>query len=290
MDTAKADGNAAATDLGGERVPRSLRVTMVDDYELATAGLRALLEPLSDRVTLVDATQALAAPDDIDVILYEPMHQSDFSRSLLRDLQQRSDARALVYTWADAEQLPAASTSACLPKTLPPSRLVHVLESTLAGREDALDPYLPQVESPAPECEPRPSISELLEESVKAAEKAAAEAAERTARRARELSVELPARPAVRAPEVTGGVRTEPSYGGIHLTPREEQILVLVTAGLTNSEIAEHLVLSINSIKTYVRQAYRKIGATRRAQAVAWGLQHGLGRRQDDAEHATAAG
>ncbi len=261
-------------------MPEPLRVTMVDDYELATAGLEALLEPLAERIELVPATAALGDPGSIDVILYEPMHQSDFSRSLLRDLQQRSDARALVFTWADPGQLPATSTSACLPKTLPPSRLVHLLEATVAGREEALAAYLPQAESTHSEPEPRASISELLEESVKAAEKAAEEAAEHSARRARELAVELPARPAVRLPAL-GQERSESAYGGVHLTPREEQILVLVTAGLTNSEIAEHLSLSINSIKTYVRQAYRKIGATRRAQAVAWGLQHGLGRDED---------
>lgn len=271
-------------------MPRPLQVTMVDDYELATAGLQAILAPLADRVCLVDATVALGSPDTIDVILYEPMNQSDFSSSLLRDLQQRSSARALVYTWADAHQLPTASTSACLPKTLPPSRLVHLLESTVAGREGALDAYMPAPEASHHEPEARPSIPELLEESVRAAEKAAAEAAERTARRARELSVDLPVKPAVRSPAGTCEHRAEGSFGGVHLTPREEQILVLVTAGLTNSEIAEHLVLSINSIKTYVRQAYRKIGATRRAQAVAWGLQHGLGREQDAPETEPAVG
>ena len=29
-------------------------------------------------------------------------------------------------------------------------------------------------------------------------------------------------------------------------------------------------------MKTYIRTAYRKIGVTRRAQAVAWGMRHGF--------------
>ena len=60
------------------------------------------------------------------------------------------------------------------------------------------------------------------------------------------------------------------------LTPREAEILSLVTQGLTNSEIGSQLYLSINSVKTYIRAAYRKIEVTRRAQAVAWGMEHGL--------------
>lgn len=60
------------------------------------------------------------------------------------------------------------------------------------------------------------------------------------------------------------------------LTPREAEILALVTQGLTNHEIGGQLYLSINSVKTYIRAAYRKIEVTRRAQAVAWGMEHGL--------------
>ena len=62
----------------------------------------------------------------------------------------------------------------------------------------------------------------------------------------------------------------------VELTPREAEILALVTQGLTNSEIGAQLYLSINSVKTYIRAAYRKIEVTRRAQAVAWGMEHGL--------------
>ena len=36
----------------------------------------------------------------------------------------------------------------------------------------------------------------------------------------------------------------------------------LITQGLSNQEIAERSYLSINSVKTYIRSAYRKINAT----------------------------
>jgi two-component system, NarL family, response regulator LiaR len=60
------------------------------------------------------------------------------------------------------------------------------------------------------------------------------------------------------------------------LTARESEVLVLITQGLSNQEIAARTYLSINSVKTYIRTAYRKIDVTRRAQAVAWGMRHGF--------------
>jgi DNA-binding NarL/FixJ family response regulator len=60
------------------------------------------------------------------------------------------------------------------------------------------------------------------------------------------------------------------------LTVREAEIVALITQGLSNQEIAERSYLSINSVKTYIRTAYRKIGVERRAQAVLWGIKHGF--------------
>jgi DNA-binding NarL/FixJ family response regulator len=62
----------------------------------------------------------------------------------------------------------------------------------------------------------------------------------------------------------------------VGLTAREVEVLALITQGMSNLEIAEKLYLSINSVKTYIRSAYAKIGATSRSRAVAWCLQHGF--------------
>ena len=69
---------------------------------------------------------------------------------------------------------------------------------------------------------------------------------------------------------------SEPVEIGHGLSAREVQVLSLITAGLTNQEIADRVYVSINSVKTYVRSAYRKIGVNSRSQAAVWGLQHGL--------------
>jgi DNA-binding NarL/FixJ family response regulator len=60
------------------------------------------------------------------------------------------------------------------------------------------------------------------------------------------------------------------------LTVRESEIIALITQGLSNQEIADRSYLSINSVKTYIRTAYRKMGVERRSQAVLWGVQHGF--------------
>jgi DNA-binding NarL/FixJ family response regulator len=60
------------------------------------------------------------------------------------------------------------------------------------------------------------------------------------------------------------------------LTTREVEVIALIALGRTNREIAAELYLSPNSIKTYVRTAYRKIGATSRSQAVAWAIRNGF--------------
>ena len=79
-------------------------------------------------------------------------------------------------------------------------------------------------------------------------------------------------------PEPAPGSGDMPAWPGKSqgLTAREAEILSLIVAGLTNQEIAESCYLSINSVKTYVRTAYRKMGVRTRAQAVVWGIDHGF--------------
>jgi DNA-binding NarL/FixJ family response regulator len=60
------------------------------------------------------------------------------------------------------------------------------------------------------------------------------------------------------------------------LTDRESEILALITQGKSNAEVAETTYLSPNSVKSYIRSTYRKIGVTTRTQAVLWGIDHGF--------------
>ncbi len=60
------------------------------------------------------------------------------------------------------------------------------------------------------------------------------------------------------------------------LSEREAEVLALIVQGHSNLDIAEQLFLSLNTVKTYIRSAYRKIGARRRVGAVLWGMEHGF--------------
>lgn len=52
------------------------------------------------------------------------------------------------------------------------------------------------------------------------------------------------------------------------LTPREQEVLRLVAAGLSNQEIRDHLVLSEATVKTHVSRILLKTGSRDRATAV----------------------
>jgi DNA-binding NarL/FixJ family response regulator len=60
------------------------------------------------------------------------------------------------------------------------------------------------------------------------------------------------------------------------LTDRESEVLALITQGKSNAEVARMTYLSPNSVKSYIRSTYRKIGVKSRTQAVLWGIDHGF--------------
>ena len=60
------------------------------------------------------------------------------------------------------------------------------------------------------------------------------------------------------------------------LTERERQILMLVAQGLSNNEIADHLVISPLTVKTHVNRAMFELSAHDRAQLVIIAYESGL--------------
>jgi DNA-binding NarL/FixJ family response regulator len=60
------------------------------------------------------------------------------------------------------------------------------------------------------------------------------------------------------------------------LTPREAEVLSLIATGMSNHEIAVHLVVSEGTVKTHINHLFAKIDARDRAQAVTYAYQHGF--------------
>jgi DNA-binding NarL/FixJ family response regulator len=95
------------------------------------------------------------------------------------------------------------------------------------------------------------------------------------------VSMSIRAKELVEAIELTAAGRPLPDQDErlgreVGLSPREVEVVALITQGLSNQEIVERLHLSANTLKSHIRQAYRKIGASSRAQAVAWAMQNGF--------------
>jgi LuxR family maltose regulon positive regulatory protein len=60
------------------------------------------------------------------------------------------------------------------------------------------------------------------------------------------------------------------------LNEREIQVLRLFASGLSNTETAQEMFLSTNTIKWYAKNIYRKLNVNRRAQAIARARELGL--------------
>jgi two-component system, NarL family, response regulator YdfI len=84
---------------------------------------------------------------------------------------------------------------------------------------------------------------------------------------ASEVSAVLPAPAALSSP-----VRELPEP----LTPREREVLQMISAGLGNKEIAGRLSISEHTVKFHVASILGKLGASTRTEAVSIGIRHGL--------------
>lgn len=67
-----------------------------------------------------------------------------------------------------------------------------------------------------------------------------------------------------------------PAEPAVRLTDSERAVLCFLPSHMTNEEISEALFLSINTVKTHLRSAYRKLGVGSRREAIARGRRLGV--------------
>lgn len=65
----------------------------------------------------------------------------------------------------------------------------------------------------------------------------------------------------------------EPDAPLVALSVREREVLELVTAGMSNEEVAKSLVISANTVKFHLRTIYARLGVSNRVQAARFASQ-----------------
>ncbi len=200
----------------------TLRLAIVNDYEVVVRGLADMLSPYTGELEIVELDSQVPVSVPVDIALYDTFAQTQGDSPDVEDLIHNPLVRrVVVYTWNIQARLIegtlARGASAYLSKTLSGEDLFIALRAVHAGE---------RVISPDPGGAP-----------------------------------------------LVGGDWPGRSEG---LTAREAEVIALITQGLSNNEIADRASLSINSVKSYIRTSYRKMGVTSRTNAVLWGLERGF--------------
>ena len=200
----------------------TIRLAIVNDYEVVVHGLASMLRSYSERIEIVEADVNTHPESVVDIALFDTFAQSFRDRQrIARLVSDPRVGKVVVYTWGaedpSVNQELVPGISAYVSKRLAAADLVDTLERIHAG-----DPV-------------------RLTDSG-------------------------------RGPLV-GGDWPGREEG---LTAREAEVLSLITQGYSNNDIVDTTMLSINSIKSYIRSAYRKIGVTSRSRAILWGIDHGF--------------
>ena len=71
-------------------------------------------------------------------------------------------------------------------------------------------------------------------------------------------------------------VREEEASAFQHLSQQEKHVLLLVSEGKTNREIAKNLFLGEGTVRNYVSSILSKLGVNNRAEAAAYAVEHNL--------------
>lgn len=76
--------------------------------------------------------------------------------------------------------------------------------------------------------------------------------------------------------EVRKAVKEEEASAFSHLSQQEKHVLLLVSEGKTNREIAKSLFLGEGTVRNYVSSILSKLGVNNRAEAAAYAVEHNL--------------
>ena len=261
---------------------------MVDDQELVLAGLAALLRAAPHGYTVLEARDGpgavrTASEQRPDVILMDirmpGMDGVAATRAILAEAEHanRPPPRILVLTTFDLDEhvhaALRAGASGFLVKSTPAARLFAAVEAVASG-----------------DLAFTPDITRRLVEAFHQVHEADAHPPPSS----REPGSPSPGHPARPAPEgIAAPDRIPPAEPvarvlrgtAAELTSRELDVLRMVGAGLSNTDIAAQLLLAEATVKTHVHRVLTKLCLASRAQAVVYAYETGLV-RPGGGEHA----
>ncbi|WP_380168730.1 response regulator [Jannaschia sp. R86511] len=233
----------------------------MDDQPLVRAGFRMLVDSQPDLRVLVEAGDGRQAVDaltrtHVDVVLMDiRMPVLDGVAATRELLQVDPLTRVLVLTTFDLDDYVlsavAAGASGFLLKDAEPEELLAAIRTVHSGEAVVAASSTRRLLA---------HVAPLLRGDVEAAPGDQFPAGDGTPARGRGSAAELDG-----------------------LTTREREVLELMARGLSNSEIAEHLVLGQSTVKTHVGRVLDKTGSRDRVQAVVLAYRTGLVHPEDDA-------
>ncbi|MFC5337667.1 response regulator transcription factor [Leucobacter denitrificans] len=218
-----------------------LQIRLTNDYEVVVAGLKAMLAPFSDRIEVVDTEVGglVGRQQPVDLTLYDTFGRAQSNQDdLAAILADTRSGKVVVYSWNTHEHLVAEALAKGVTGYLSKSLGAPELVDSLVRIAGGAV----VVPAGVPDREPVPNPS-------------------------------APNSPVPNSPAEDIGSWPGKREG---LSVREAEVIALITQGYTNPEIADRIYVTVNSLKSYIRSAYRKMGVERRSQAVRWGIAHGM--------------
>ncbi|UJH70143.1 LuxR C-terminal-related transcriptional regulator [Ornithinimicrobium sp. INDO-MA30-4] len=214
----------------------TLSVALMNDYEVVVRGLADMLAPYGDRIRVAELNVNLTPTDPVDVTLYDTFAVPQIYGEDVETLVANPNCGHIVVYSWQSQP-----------------------DALEAGLSKGLSGYLPKTLS--------------ADELVTALERVhAGEQVVMYADRSRDPDHSDDPNIDINGP---GAAQRWPGREA-GLSPREAEMLALITQGLSNAEISARCYLSANTVKSYIRSAYRKIDVDTRARAVSWGMTHGL--------------
>jgi DNA-binding NarL/FixJ family response regulator len=225
-----------------------IRVLIADDQRVVRDGLTML-------VGLIDGVEVIgAAGDGAEAIRLAEAHHPDV---VLMDLRMPG-VDGIAATADLRERLPA----------------VRVLVLTTYAEQDAI---VPALQAGARGYLTKDASAEQIEAAIRAVHAGQTHLDPAVQERLVAAIISQPSVPSAGPPPGPGSGPAGPGdQRPDGLTEREAEVLTLLAAGLSNSEIAQRLYLSHATVKTHINRIFAKTGARDRAQAVRYAYQHGL--------------